>query len=67
MKLKGGLFKSQFLAGEMAQQLRAPTALLEVISSIPSNHMVLTTYLVSSDAFFWHYSVHEDRTLIYIK
>ena len=27
-------------AGEMAQQLRAPTALPEVLSSIPSNHMV---------------------------
>jgi DNA repair protein RadC len=24
----------------MAQQLRAPTALLKVLSSIPSNHMV---------------------------
>jgi hypothetical protein len=27
-------------AGEMAQQLRALTALPEVLSSIPSNHMV---------------------------
>jgi hypothetical protein len=27
-------------AGEMAQQLRAPTALLKVLSSNPSNHMV---------------------------
>jgi hypothetical protein len=27
-------------AGEMAQQLRAVTALLEVLSSNPSNHMV---------------------------
>jgi hypothetical protein len=27
-------------AGEMAQQLRALTALPEVLSSIPSNHMM---------------------------
>jgi hypothetical protein len=27
-------------AGEMAQQLRALTALLKVLSSIPSNHKV---------------------------
>jgi hypothetical protein len=27
-------------AGEMAQWLRAPTALLKVLSSNPSNHMV---------------------------
>jgi hypothetical protein len=32
-------------AGEMAQQLRAPTALLEVWSSIPSNHMVAHNHL----------------------
>ena len=30
-------------AGEMAQRLRAPNALSEVLSSIPSNHMGLTT------------------------
>jgi hypothetical protein len=30
-------------AGEMAQQLRALTALLKVLSSNLSNHMVLTT------------------------
>jgi hypothetical protein len=30
-------------AGEMAQWLRALTALPEVLSSIPSNHMVATT------------------------
>ena len=27
-------------AGEMAQQVKAPTALLKVMSSNPSNHMV---------------------------
>ena len=32
-------------AGEMAQQLRAPTALPEVLSSIPSNHMVAHNHL----------------------
>jgi hypothetical protein len=30
-------------AGEMVQQLRALAALAEVLSSIPSNHMWLTT------------------------
>jgi len=34
-----------FRAGEMAQQLRAPTALPEVLSSIPSNHMVAHNHL----------------------
>jgi hypothetical protein len=34
-------FKKMYLgAGEMAQQLRALTALLKVLSSNPSNHMV---------------------------
>jgi hypothetical protein len=32
-------------AGEMAQQLRALTALPEVLSSIPSNHMVAYNHL----------------------
>jgi hypothetical protein len=31
--------------GEMAQPLRGPTALPEVLSSIPSNHMVAHNYL----------------------
>jgi hypothetical protein len=35
-------------AGEMVQQLRALTALPEVLSSNPSNHMVM-----GSDALFW--------------
>jgi hypothetical protein len=34
-----------FWAGEMAQQLRALTALPEVLSSIPSNHMVAHNHL----------------------
>jgi hypothetical protein len=37
--------RTQWRAGEMAQQLRALTALLEVLSSIPSNHMVAHNYL----------------------
>jgi hypothetical protein len=32
-------------AGEMAQQLRAVTALPEVLSSNPSNHMVANIHL----------------------
>jgi hypothetical protein len=32
-------------AGEMAQRLRALTALPEVLSSIPSNHMEAHNYL----------------------
>jgi hypothetical protein len=32
-------------AGEMAQQLRALTALQKVLSSIPSNHMVAHNHL----------------------
>jgi len=32
-------------AGEMAQWLRAPTALPEVLSSIPSNHKVAHNHL----------------------
>ena len=40
------LVKSQSSwAGEMAQQLRALVALSEVLSSIPSNHMVAHTHL----------------------
>jgi hypothetical protein len=35
--------KQESGAGEMAQQLRAPTALPKVLSSNPSNHMWLTT------------------------
>ena len=32
-------------AGEMAQRLRALTTLLDVLSSIPSNHMVARNHL----------------------
>jgi hypothetical protein len=43
-----GLFiyiKGCLRAGEMAQWLRALTALPEVLSSIPSNHMVVHNHL----------------------
>jgi hypothetical protein len=38
--VKVELLKSVAWAGEMAQQVRAPTALPKVLSSNPSNHMV---------------------------
>jgi hypothetical protein len=37
--------KKKARAGEIAQQLRALTALPEVLSSIPSNHMVAHNHL----------------------
>jgi hypothetical protein len=37
--------KWEIRAGEMAQQLRALTALLKVLSSNPSNYMVAHNYL----------------------
>ena len=38
--INGLSFKMYLGAGEMAQWLRAPTALPKVLSSNPSNHMV---------------------------
>jgi hypothetical protein len=40
-------------AGGIAQRLRALTALLEVLNSIPSNHIVDQIYALGSVAFFW--------------
>jgi hypothetical protein len=41
-------------AKEVTQWLRALTALPEVLSSIPSNHMVAhKPSVMGSDAFFW--------------
>jgi hypothetical protein len=37
--------KNKNRAGEMAQQLRALTAIPEVLSLIPSNHMVAHSHL----------------------
>jgi hypothetical protein len=52
-------------AGQMAQQLRELTALPEVLSSIPSNHMVAHNHLE------WDpmpsFGVSEEGVLIYIQ
>jgi hypothetical protein len=54
--------------GEMAQRLRALATLPEVLSSIPSNHMVaLQPSTMGSDALFWHTGVYADKISIYIK
>jgi hypothetical protein len=48
--------RRQLPAGEMAQWLKAlpETALPEVLSSVPSNHMVAHNHpLMRSDALFW--------------
>jgi hypothetical protein len=39
----------------------------EVLSSIPSNHMVTLPSVLGSDALFWHTGVHADRALIHNK
>jgi hypothetical protein len=39
------------VAREVAQRLRALTALPEVLSSVPSNHMV--AHIMRSNALFW--------------
>jgi len=45
--------KEELQAGEMAQWLRALTALPEVLSSNPSNHMVAHNHhVMRSDALF---------------
>jgi len=52
--LELSLLKVFIWAGFMAQQLRALTALPEVLSSIPSNHMVtLNPSVTESNALFW--------------
>jgi hypothetical protein len=50
------IFKKFFIeAEEMAQRLRALTALPEVLSSIPSNHMVASDHLLKgSHVLFWY-------------
>jgi hypothetical protein len=40
-----GQYKDGFWAGEMAQRFKTLTALPEVLSSIPSNHMVAHNHL----------------------
>jgi hypothetical protein len=48
-------------AGEMAQKLRALTALPEVLSSIPSNHMVAQDHI--SDALSRPANIHAGKIL----
>jgi hypothetical protein len=50
-------------AGEMAQWLRAPTALPKDLSSIPSNHMVAYNHLIP----FSGVSEESNGVLIHIK
>jgi hypothetical protein len=50
--------------GEMAQRLRAVSDLPEVLSSIPSNHMVTYSHhIMKSGALFWPAGTHAVRTL----
>jgi hypothetical protein len=44
-QLKINIKKFNYGSGEIAQQLRALTALPEVLSSIPRNHMVAHNHL----------------------
>ena len=54
-------------AGEMAQWLRALTALPEFLSSIPSNHMVAHNHLQWNLMPSSGVSEDSDSVLIYIK
>jgi hypothetical protein len=55
------------MAGEMAQQLRAPTALPEVLNSIPSNHMVAHNHLSWDLMLSSGVSEESNGVLVYIK
>lgn len=55
-ELSSGIRLSQHRPGEMAKKFRARTALLEVMSSIPNNHMTTV-------AILWNSGTHTDRTL----
>jgi hypothetical protein len=54
-------------AGEMAQQLRALTALPEVLSSIPSKHMVVHNHLKWDTMSSSGVSEDSNSVLLYIK
>jgi hypothetical protein len=54
-------------AGEMAQWLRALTALPEVLSSIPSNHMVAHNHLEWDPMPSFGVSEDSDSVFSYIK
>jgi hypothetical protein len=51
----------------MAQQFRALTALLKVLSSIPSNHMVAHNHLEQDLMFSSGVSEDSDSVLTYLK
>ena len=59
--------KEKQRAGEMAQWLRALTALPEVLSSIPSNHMVAHNRLEWDPMPSFGVSEDSDSVLTYIK
>ena len=61
------LKNAYFGAGEMAQQLRVLIALPEVLSSIPSNHMVLTTICNGDPMPSSGVSEDSNNVFIYIK
>jgi hypothetical protein len=49
--------------GKVAQQLGTLPGLSEVLSSIPSNHMVAQSSILGSDALFWDAGVYTGSTL----
>jgi hypothetical protein len=59
--------KCEARAGEMAQRLKALTALLKVLSSIPSNHMVAHNHLSWDLTPSSGVSEDSNSVLIYIK
>jgi hypothetical protein len=61
------LLKDKPWAGEMAQRLRALTALPEDLSSIPSNHMVAHNHLYWDPMPSSGVSEDTDSVLTYIK
>jgi hypothetical protein len=66
-KVQGLAVEMCFRAGEMAQWLRALTALPEVLRSIPSNHMVAHNHLKWDPMPSFGMSKYSYSVLIYIK
>jgi hypothetical protein len=58
------MFRVKQRAGKMAEQLRALSALPEVMGSIPSNHRWLTTICNEIWCSLLAAGIHEDRALI---
>jgi hypothetical protein len=61
------LKETKIRAGDMAQRLRALTALPEVLSSIPSNHMVAHNHLQWDLMPYSGVSDNSDSVLTYMK